>query len=210
MEVTNNNYNASMKTKIAVLAGTAISSGAYIGHLIKRRGAGCTLKNISQLELGIKEGIGLCTASTVGGLVAGLAVDKPENRKAKLKDGVNQLIGNTLVPFGCLALANKCTKQLSKLSQALIAIGTLISTTFLGHRIANKTNEKIFKEDSGYKCSFKDFATDFDDIFFATSTVVKNKALYHITATICPITYMVHGYLAGCRQKDKKTLDKYI
>ena len=159
--------------------------------------------------MGIKEGVDLCVASTVGGLAAGILVDDKKHRKAKLKDSVNQLVGNTFVPFGFLALSNKITKPLPKIWQTLIGIGTLIATTFLGHRIANKINEKIFKEDSGYKCTFKDFAGDADDFVFAASTVMKNKTLYQLTATVCPVTYMTHGFLAGCRQQDKK-LDKII
>lgn len=200
------NYNASTQTKIAVVAGTALATGAYVAHMVKSK----NLKGISQLEMGVKEGIGLCTASTIGGLSAGLLVDKPEHRKAKLKDGVNQLVGNTFIPFGFLAIANACTKKMSMLHQTLIAIGTLFVTTFLGHDIANKINKKIFKEESGYKCSTKDFITDFDDLFFAASTVMKNKKLYQVTATMCPLTYMTHGYLAGCRQEDKRILDKYV
>lgn len=199
-------YNASTKTKIAVVTGTALATGAYVAHMVKSK----NLKGISQLEMGIKEGIGLCTASTVGGLSAGLIVDKPEHRKAKLKDGINQLVGNTFIPFGFLAIANSHTKKLPVLAQTLVAVGTLFVTTFFGHAVANKLNQLIFKEDSGYKCSLKDFITDFDDLFFAASTVMKNKKLYQVTATMCPLTYMTHGYLAGCRQKDKRILDKYV
>ena len=159
--------------------------------------------------MGIKEGVDLCVASTVGGLAAGILVDDKKHRKAKLKDSVNQLVGNTFVPFGFLALSNKITKPLPKIWQTIIGIGTLIATTFLGHSVANKINEKVFKEDSGYKCTFKDFAGDADDFVFAASTVMGSKWLYKITATVCPVTYMTHGFLAGCRQQDKK-LDKII
>ena len=113
------------------------------------------------------------------------------------------------MPFGFLAVANKITKPLPKIWQTIIGIGTLIATTFLGHKVANKINEKVFKEDSGYKCTIKDFAGDIDDFVFAASTVMKNKTLYQLTATVCPVTYMAHGFLAGCRQQDKK-LDKII
>lgn len=160
--------------------------------------------------MGIKEGVDLCLASTVGGLTGGILVDDKKHRKAKLKDSVNQIIGNTFVPFGSLAIANKMTSKLPKLGQTLVAIGTLFSTTFLGHAIANKVNEKVFKEESNYKTGVKDFMTDFDDVFFAASTVMNNKWLYKLTATLCPITYGTHGYLAGCRQSDSKTLDKYV
>ena len=204
------NYDAPTRTKVAVIAGTALATGAYIGGLIKGKGTGNVLKRVSNLELGIKEGIELCTVSTLGGLLAGLAVDKPETRKYKYKDSVNQLVGNTFIPFGFLALSNKITKPLPKIWQTIIGIGTLIATTFLGHEVANKINEKIFKEDSGYKCTIKDFMCDTDDFVFAASTVMNNKPLYKLTASVCPVTYAVYGYLAGCRQKDNKKLDKIV
>ena len=204
------NYDAPTRTKVAVIAGTVLATSTYIGCLIKGKGTGNVLKRVSNLELGIKEGIELCTVSTLGGLLAGLAVDKPETRKYKYKDSVNQLVGNTFIPFGFLALSNKITKPLPKIWQTIIGIGTLIATTFLGHEVANKINEKIFKEDSGYKCTLKDFVGDFDDFVFAASTVMNNKKLYKFTASVCPVTYMTHGFLAGCRQKDNKKLDKIV
>ena len=203
--ITTSNYNASTRTKIAVVAGTALATTACVANMMRRG----NIKHVKNLEMGIKEGVDLCVASTVGGLAAGILVDDKKHRKAKLKDSVNQLVGNTFVPFGFLALSNKITKPLPKLWQTLIGIGTLIATTFLGHSVANKINEKVFKEDSGYKCTFKDFAGDADDFVFAASTVMGSKWLYKITATVCPVTYMTHGFLAGCRQQDKK-LDKII
>ena len=203
--ITTSNYNASTRTKIAVVAGTALATTACVANMMRRG----NIKHVKNLEMGIKEGVDLCVASTVGGLAAGILVDDKKHRKAKLKDSVNQLVGNTFVPFGFLALSNKITKPLPKIWQTIIGIGTLIATTFLGHSVANKINEKIFKEDSGYKCTFKDFAGDADDFVFAASTVMGSKWLYKITATVCPVTYMTHGFLAGCRQQDKK-LDKII
>ena len=203
--ITASNYNASTRTKVAVVAGTALATTACVANMMRRG----NIKHVKNLEMGIREGVDLCIASTVGGLSAGILVDDKKHRKAKLKDSVNQLVGNTFIPFGFLAIANKMTKKLPLLWQTLIAIGTLFVTTFLGHNIANKINEKVFKEDSNYKTGFKDFCTDVDDIGFAASTVMKNKTLYQLTATVCPITYMTHGYLAGCRQQDK-TLDKFV
>lgn len=203
--ITTSNYNASTRTKIAVVAGTALATTACVANMMRRG----NIKHVKNLEMGIREGVDLCVASTVGGLTAGILVDDKKHRKAKLKDSVNQLVGNTFVPFGFLALSNKITKPLPKLWQTIIGIGTLIATTFLGHNVANKINEKVFKEDSGYKCTFKDFAGDADDFVFAASTVMGSKWLYKITATVCPVTYMTHGFLAGCRQQDKK-LDKII
>lgn len=203
--ITTSSYNASTRTKIAVVAGTALATTACVANMMRRG----NIKHVKNLEMGIKEGVDLCVASTVGGLTAGILVDDKKHSKAKIKDSVNQLVGNTFVPFGFLALSNKITKPLPKIWQTIIGIGTLIATTFLGHSVANKINEKVFKEDSGYKCTFKDFAGDADDFVFAASTVMGSKWLYKITATVCPVTYMTHGFLAGCRQQDKK-LDKII
>ena len=203
--ITSSNYNASTRTKIAVVAGTALATTACVANMMRKG----NIKHVKNLEMGIREGVDLCVASTVGGLTAGILVDDKKHRKAKLKDSVNQLVGNTFVPFGFLALSNKITKPLPKIWQTIIGIGTLIATTFLGHNVANKINEKVFKEDSGYKCTFKDFAGDADDFVFAASTVMGSKWLYKLTATVCPVTYMTHGFLAGCRQQDKK-LDKII
>ena len=203
--ITSSNYNASTRTKIAVVAGTALATTACVANMMRRG----NIKHVKNLEMGIREGVDLCVASTVGGLTAGILVDDKKHRKAKLKDSVNQLVGNTFVPFGFLALSNKITKPLPKIWKTIIGIGTLIATTFLGHNVANKINEKVFKEDSGYKCTFKDFAGDADDFVFAASTVMGSKWLYKLTATVCPVTYMTHGFLAGCRQQDKK-LDKII
>ena len=199
------NYNAPRKTKLKVLTGTALSTGLGILHIMKKQNT----NKLSGMEIGIKEGVLLCLASTFGGLITGLLFDKDEdknkdknNRKSKLKDGVNQVIGNTIVPYSCLAMVNKLTKGLPKGIRTVSAVGTLIGSTFLGHKIANKVNEKVFHEESGYTCSLKDFATDFDDVFFAASTVLKNKALYKLTASLSPFTYLTFGFLDGTRQSD--------
>ena len=195
------NYNAPRKTKLKVLTGTALSTGLGILHIMKKQNT----NKLSGMEIGIKEGVLLCLASTFGGLITGLLFDKNKDknsRKSKLKDGVNQVIGNTIVPYSCLALVNKITKRLPKGIRTISAVGTLIGSTFLGHKIANKVNEKVFHEESGYTCSLKDFATDFDDVFFAASTVLKNKALFKLTASLSPFTYLTFGFLAGTRQSD--------
>jgi len=105
--ITTSNYNASTRTKIAVLAGTAVASGLCVVNMMRRG----NIKHVKNLEMGVREGIDLCCASTVGGLSAGILVDDKKNRKAKLKDSVNQLVGNTFIPFGFLAVANKLTRS---------------------------------------------------------------------------------------------------
>ena len=58
-------------------------------------------------------------------------------------------------------------------------------------------------------CNFNRRGDDADFVF-AASTVVNNKNLYKFTASVCPVTYAMLGYRAGCRQKDNKKLDKIV
>lgn len=193
-------YSAPTDVKIKTLIGTSIASGLCIANMMKRQ----KVRKIHQIEMGIREGIELCSASSLGGLFTGLLIDKKETHKYKLKDGVNQLVGNTFIPFGALVITNMLSKPLPKLARTLAGIVTLIGGTFLGHNIANKVNKKVFKEDSNYECTVKDFIGDMDDYVLAASTVLHNKKLYEFTATVCPATFLIHGYLSGTRQQDKK------
>ena len=200
------NYDAPTRTKVAVIAGTALATGAYIGGLIKGKGTGNVLKRVSNLELGIKEGIELCTVSTLGGLLAGLAVDKRENLPTKLYEASHQIIGNGAIPFACLGIANYFTKGLNKTIRSAIAITTLFVSTFLGHSVTDKLNNTPNK----YKVSFIDFLPDVDDWVLAASTVLNSKLLYKFTAMVCPFTYSIMGIKTGLAQKDNKKLDKIV
>ena len=119
----------------------------------------------------------------------------------------HQLVGNGVIPFSCLALVNKCSEKVPKPIRSILAIGTLFSSTFLGHSIVDKMSGTHNK----YKVSIADFLPDVDDWVLALSTVLKSPALYKLTAILCPITYSTLGIRTGCRQKDKKKkLDKII
>ena len=200
------NYDAPTRTKVAVIAGTALATGAYIGGLIKGKGTGNVLKRVSNLELGIKEGIELCTVSTLGGLIPGVVLDKKENLPTKLYEASHQIIGNGAIPFACLGIANYFTKGLNKTIRSAIAITTLFVSTFLGHSVTDKLNNTPNK----YKVSFIDFLPDVDDWVLAASTVLNNKLLYKFTAMVCPFTYSIMGIKTGLAQKDNKKLDKIV
>lgn len=200
------NYDAPTRTKVAVIAGTALATGAYIGGLIKGKGTGNVLKRVSNLELGIKEGIELCTVSTLGGLIPGAVLDKKENLPTKLYEASHQIIGNGAIPFACLGIANYFTKGLNKTIRSAIAITTLFVSTFLGHSVTDKLNNTPNK----YKVSFIDFLPDVDDWVLAASTVLNSKLLYKFTAMVCPFTYSIMGIKTGLAQKDNKKFDKIV
>ena len=202
----NLSYKAPVSVKTASAIGALIGSGAYIMTLAKRKTGRNILQKIPRVELGIKEGIILCGTSITGGLIPGLLVDDKKNAKAKLHETAHQFIGNGLIPFSCLAVVNKLTKPLNKSIRALIAVGTLFASTFLGH----SATDKMLNTPNSYRVSVIDFLPDVDDWVLAASTVLKSKLLYKFTAMVCPFTYAMLGYRAGCRQKDNNKLDKIV
>jgi len=198
-------YNAPTKVKVASVVSSIAGTGLATLYLAKGK-----FKNIPNLEMGVKDAFIISSGSIVGGLTGGLLSDEKSQAKYKLRESSNQLIGNTIIPLVCLATVNKITKPLHKGLRAVIAVTTLIGSTFIGHNIADKVNDKVFEEKRNYKIGVKDFITDFDDLLFATSTVMNNKPLYRLTACICPFTYSNLGMMAGMRhkeEKDDKTLD---
>lgn len=50
--------------------------------------------------------LGLGASSVAGGLLGGIAFDDKKNAKAKLKESLNQLVGNIAVPIGAMGLVS--------------------------------------------------------------------------------------------------------
>lgn len=203
---TNNKQRPPAKVVIASTVGALAGSGLYVASLAKHKQGSNIFKKISSIELGIKEGILLCTTATLGGLIPGAVLDKKENLPTKLYEASHQIIGNGAIPFACLGIANYFTKGLNKTIRSAIAITTLFVSTFLGHSVTDKLNNTPNK----YKVSFIDFLPDVDDWVLAASTVLNSKLLYKFTAMVCPFTYSIMGIKTGLAQKDNKKLDKIV
>ena len=195
-------YNAPSRVKIATVASTLVGTGLTTLYLAKGK-----FRNIPKLEMGIKDAFLISSGSIASGLLGGTLADDKRQAIYKVREASNQLIGNTAIPLACLYVINKFTKPLNKLARAVVAVTTLIASTFIGHEVADEVNDKIFKEKRKYKIGIKDFITDFDDVLFGASTVMNNKPLYRATACICPFTYSNLGIMAGTRHK---RLDKIV
>lgn len=205
MKVSNDNKPPT-SVIVASTAGALLTTGAYVYHLAKHKQGKNIIHKISNVELGIKEGILLCGASVAGGLLGGLATDSKENRVPKIQEAMQQVVGNGLIPFSCLALVNLITKKFNKVARTIVAVGTLFASTFLGHAVV----DKILNTNTKYKVGFIDFAPDIDDWVLAASTVLNSKSLYKFTATVCPFTYAILGIKTGLKQKEDKKLDKQV
>lgn len=105
---------ASTKLKLGVLASTLVGVAAGLAVIMKIQNVPL---NLSKLFKGNFKEFGLWkveynkardilivgAGSVLGGLLGGLALDKKENRKAKLRESVIQFIGNMSIPIGCVA-----------------------------------------------------------------------------------------------------------
>lgn len=193
-------YNSPFRVKVATATSAFIGTSLVVTSLAKGK-----ISNIPKLQIGIKEAFAISGGSIFGGFIGGALSDDRRQIKYKARETSNQIIGNTTVPYTCLMLANKMSKGMPKPIRTVIAGATIFFTTFLGHNIADKVNDNIFEEKRKYKVHLKDFISDFDDVIFASSTVLKNKTLYKIISCLSPFTYTTLGIMAGTRHKKLDT-----
>lgn len=193
-------YNSPSRVKVASTLGAFIGTSAVVMSLAKGK-----VTNIPKLELGIKDAFKITVGSILGGFIGGSLTDQKDQIKYKAREVSNQLIGNSAVPYTCLAIANHFSKGLQKPIRTAIAIATIFFTTILGHNIADKVNDNLFEEKRKYKVAIKDYVSDFDDILLASSTVLKNKTLFKVLAYMSPFTYTTLGVMAGTRHKKLDT-----
>lgn len=172
--------------------------------------------NFKDLKYDVKEVFQIATASTLGGLSAGIALD-PENKNAKIREGLQQMVGNLLVPIGLvagvsklfdkyddkIAIKNKHTRNFLKIGGSLGALGVGM---VLGNKIANELNEHFLgaKQNRDFKAS--DLAGQIDDVCLATLIAApENKFLQKIGQFI-PLALIVPGYETGTKKSNYKEI----
>ena len=166
----------------------------------------------------------LAAGSVGGGLFGGLAFDKKENRKAKLREAVIQMVGNILTPLSCVYLGSKAYKKyeaqiLSKLPQfkneagkklpkfintaikCIPGIGTvaisLATGIMVGNKVGNAINHKAFHRHDQRKVRLDDFSAHIDDTCLAVSLVAKKDSPIGFINKIVPAALMVAGVSTG-------------
>lgn len=237
---TNNSTNSG-KLKKRVAATTVLATGAMLAHIAKKQGFSfSSIKSTpvkdwavfrlydkknplkKTIELEEKEIIKLASASTAGGLIGGLLFDDKQYRKSKIREAVNQLLGNVLVPISCVGAVSRLYKKnketiLSLVPQikesgkfsgmfnkALKAIPFSLATItalgigiFTGNKVSNLINEKVFKKETDRKIKGSDFAPHVDDIGVALTLMAdKSKTTSLIQRTV-PAFLCVPGYEVG-------------
>ena len=241
--VNNTDKRNDYKMKVGVAATTALATGCALAHIAKKQGFSLSPSVIKKtpvkdwavfrlydknrpdrklIELEEKEILELATASVAGGLAGGLLFDDKQYKKSKIRESVNQLLGNVAVPVACVGAVSrlykkykpqilakvpqvketgKFTKNFNKALKGIpFSIATVVSLgvgIIAGNRVSNLLNEKVFNKKMDRKIKGTDFAPHVDDLGMAVSLMAdKSKGASFITR-IVPAFLCVPGYEVG-------------
>ena len=140
-----------------------------------------------------------------------MIADTKDTRKAKLKEGIHQFLGNIITPISIVGVATHLiekrnlprTKEL--LYSGLAAIGGVGVGVTAGNKVASKVNEAIFKEDDTRKVKAKDFGIHIDDVMTWLALTAKTDVVKNFISKALPVVYLICGYEAGtCDGQSKK------
>ncbi len=219
--------NAPKKVKAGILLTTALGVAAGVALAIKRgefippkdrfKGAIGELP-IMKLDYTPLNVIMISTGSIIGGLTGGAIFDKKENFKAKLRESLIQMLGNILLPIGCIAggtglfrkFANDKILQklnwtnkniLKEIPNTAVTALCLGAAVFLGNRLSNFINEDIYHIRDDRKVKFADMSGHVDDTCMAVSLANPGNKISVGVSRIIPLALLVCGYSSGVMQE---------
>ncbi len=169
--------------------------------------------------------ISVAAGSVAGGFIGGTIVDK-HNRKAKQREILSQMLGNILIPVGCVGLGSRVyakyadkiegampqlkgsskfvkrlNKVFTKLPNAALTVAFLGVGIYLGNKVSNLINEKLYHKKVERNIRATDFAPHVDDLCMATSMMNKESEFGSKLGRIIPLALLVPGYQTGIAQK---------
>lgn len=173
-----------------------------------------------------KSMLGVAGAALAGGLLTGIAIDDPKYKKAKIREGVHQLVANIITPLAMVSAFNwgyeKLTKNIkfpsfketSKLNKFLnysikivpnlaVTLVGLTAGVFLGTALSNKINDSYINnpcQKTERKVKPLDFIYHPDDVAAAFALADKQGSLRKIIGKIIPPIFTLHGYEAGTKR----------
>lgn len=231
------------RMKIGVTATSLLAVGGAFAHIAKKQGFSLSpsaIKNTpvkdwaifsiydkknplkKEVTLEGKEIIELASASVAGGLAGGLLLDDKKYRKSKLRESVNQLLGNVLVPVGVVWGASELYKKnensimkfvpqitekgkvskyfntaLRAIPGSVVTLVALGAGIFAGNRVSNFINEKIYHKKVDRDIKATDFAPHVDDIGVAVSLMADKSKGASLIQRVIPAFLCVPGYQTG-------------
>lgn len=163
------------------------------------------------------------SGSIAGGLAAGLALD-PENKKAKLRESFQQILGNIVVPVTLTTFASylsekylkdkikmpqlksqtKSAQNLNTMIKGLpggaVTLGALAIGIVSGNWIANKLSQKIFNVQDKRRIELGDFSGHLDDVCLAAVLVAPDNKFSQIGWKLIPAALLVAGFQSGTKK----------
>ena len=220
--ITPNNISSkkdnSLKVKAGVLSAAVISTLGVLYAITKNRGKN-PLKdfNIFKQEITPMNMLQITGVSVPASLLAGIALDKKENTKPKLKEGISQMVGNLLIPITLVnesiklkdkidgkVFKNPILKRLQKTHKAIYTTVALFTGLYIGNIVANEINSKIFSNHKKRPIKIQDFSAHFDDVCFATSLIFRDNKIGNIAGRFIPATLLVSAYETGTKTVNDK------
>ena len=216
------------KVKTGVFLSTLAGVSTALVLIMKKQGIAHNLSKIfktSPKNWGImkaeykeKEILKIAAGSIGGGLLGGILLDKKENIKAKLREGLVQSVGNILIPIGFVSggigllkkfkpsvLTGPNTAKNGIIKVAITAL-SLGSGVLLGNKVANSLSEKIFGAKEERKIKKGDLAPHIDDLCLAATLIAENSVVGKTVSRIIPAALMIAGISTGTAQAAPKTL----
>lgn len=175
------------------------------------------------MEIEEKEILALAGGSALGGLAGGAVLDDKKYFKGKLRETVNQLLGNVLVPVICVSGVSHLydknkqailsyvpqapgfnskgilyfNKFLKALPSAFLTVAGLGVGIVGGNKLSNIINEKIYHKHVERKIKKTDFAPHVDDLSMAVTLMADKSALSTAITRTVPGFLCVPGYQIG-------------
>lgn len=238
------NKELSTKQKSIILASSATGVLSVVGLLAKLKGFSLNparilktpLKDLAlfkfkpqdkAIEFEAPQIIAVASGSIAGGYVGGSIVDG-QNQKAKKREILNQILGNVLVPVGCVwagakqyekfanrienvipqinkngklfEIINKGLKQVPNMTATLGFLGLGI---YAGNKVSNYINDKLYGKKVERNIKTTDFAPHFDDLCMATSMMNREATFGSKLARFIPLALLVPGYETGTARNNE-------
>lgn len=234
--------NLSKKQKAIILGSSAAGMTPVLAVLAHRKGFSLNpakiiktpLKDMAMfkfapveksIEFEAPQIISVAAGSVAGGLIGGAIVDK-SNIKAKKREVLSQILGNVMVPVGCVWLgakgynkfadkienampqikkdtkvANIFNTVIKKLPNGLTTLALLGVGIYLGNKVSNFINEKLYNKKVERDIKASDFAPHVDDVCMAASMMNHDSLFGSKLARIIPLALIVPGYQTGIAQE---------
>ena len=241
---TNTDKKKDLKIKAGVTAMSALGVASALAHVAKRQGFSLSpsvIKNTPVKDWAIfslyskkhpekkildldepLDIIEIAAASVAGGLAGGAIFDDKKHFKSKLRESVNQILGNVLVPVACVGGASrlykankekilavmpqlngtgKFAKNFNKIIKVIPgSVATIVSLgigILAGNKVSNFINEKMFHKKVERNIKGTDFAPHVDDLGMAVSLMADKSKGASFIQRIVPLFLCVPGIEVG-------------